>query len=95
LPANADTVRWGYFSKKLKPQVKIESDDFITIGALTHHADDGAERMVKGDPSEWSRKISCRIPSDDERERGVLMPAELGRLVARRELSDTRCKSSP
>src|SRR4030081_1208883 len=49
LPANADTVHWGYFSKKLKPQVEIDSGDFITIGALTHHANDDAERMVKGD----------------------------------------------
>ena len=38
LPANADTVHWGYFSKLLKPQVEIDSGDFITIEALTHHA---------------------------------------------------------
>src|SRR3984957_14310719 len=50
LPANADTVHWGYFSKQLKPQVEIDSGDFITIEALTHHANDDAERMVKGDP---------------------------------------------
>src|SRR5438477_11228381 len=50
LPANADTVHWGYFSKKLKPKVEIDSGDFITIEALTHHANDDAERMVKGDP---------------------------------------------
>src|SRR5438270_1949217 len=50
LPANADTVHWGYFSKKLKPQVEIDSGDFITIESLTHHANDDAERMVKGDP---------------------------------------------
>src|ERR1700693_6371796 len=50
LPANADTVHWGYFSKQLHPQVEIDSGDFITIEALTHHANDDAERMVKGDP---------------------------------------------
>lgn len=50
LPANADTVHWGYFSKTLKPRVEINSGDFITIEALTHHANDDAERMVKGDP---------------------------------------------
>src|SRR5215470_14479027 len=50
LPANADTVHWGYFSKKLKPQVEIDSGDFITIEALTLHANDDAERMIKGDP---------------------------------------------
>ncbi|ARQ01559.1 acetamidase/formamidase family protein [Pseudorhodoplanes sinuspersici] len=50
LPATADTVHWGYFSKKLKPQVEIDSGDFITIETLTHHAADDLERMVKGDP---------------------------------------------
>src|SRR6478735_5835110 len=50
LPANADTVHWGYFSKQLKPQVEIDSGDFITIETLTHHANDDAERMVTGDP---------------------------------------------
>src|SRR5256714_8528622 len=50
LPANADTVHWGYFSKKLKPQVEIDSGDLITIEALTHHANDDAERMAKADP---------------------------------------------
>ena len=49
LPANADTVHWGYFSKLLKPQVEVESGDFVTIETLTHHANDDAERMVKGD----------------------------------------------
>ncbi len=50
LPATADTVHWGYFSKNLKPQVEIDSGDFVTIEALTHHANDDAERMIKGDP---------------------------------------------
>jgi acetamidase/formamidase len=50
LPANADTVHWGYFSKLLKPQVEVESGDLITIETLTHHANDDAERMIMGDP---------------------------------------------
>jgi acetamidase/formamidase len=50
LPANDQTVHWGYFSKLLKPRVEIESGDFVTIEALTHHAGDDTERMVKGDP---------------------------------------------
>jgi acetamidase/formamidase len=50
LPATAETVHWGYFSKLLKPQVEIDSGDYITIEALTHHANDDAELMVKGDP---------------------------------------------
>src|SRR5262245_31833907 len=50
LPASAETVHWGYFSKLLKPQVEIDSGDYVTIETLTHHANDDAERMVKGDP---------------------------------------------
>ena len=50
VPATADTVHWGYFSKLLKPVVEVDSGDYITIEALTHHANDDAERMVKGDP---------------------------------------------
>src|SRR5258705_6869675 len=50
VPANDKTVHWGYFSKLLKPQVEVTSGDFVTIEVLTHHANDDAERMVKGDP---------------------------------------------
>ncbi len=50
LPATAETVHWGYFSKLLKPQVEVESGDLVTIEVLTHHANDDAERMIKGDP---------------------------------------------
>src|SRR5262245_8911002 len=31
LPANADTVHWGYFSKTLAPKVEIDSGDIVTI----------------------------------------------------------------
>ncbi len=50
IPASANTVLWGYFSKSAKPVVEIESGDFVTIETLTHHANDDAERMVRGDP---------------------------------------------
>ncbi len=50
LPATSETVHWGYFSKLLKPQIEVDSGDFVTIETLTHHANDDAERMVKGDP---------------------------------------------
>jgi acetamidase/formamidase len=50
LPATAETVHWGYFSRSLKPQVEIDSGDYVTIETLTHHANDDAERMVTGDP---------------------------------------------
>ncbi|WP_417549363.1 acetamidase/formamidase family protein [Methylophaga sp.] len=50
IPATPETVLWGYFSKSAKPTVEIESGDFVTMETLTHHANDDAERMVKGDP---------------------------------------------
>ena len=50
VPASANTVHWGYFSKNLKPVVEVVSGDFVTIETVTHHANDDAERMVKGDP---------------------------------------------
>jgi hypothetical protein len=61
LPATAETVHWGYFSKLLRPVVEVDSGDFVTIEALTHHANDDAERMVKGDPGAesvyfWSKE---------------------------------------
>lgn len=49
LPATDKTVHWGYFSKSLKPALEMESGDFVTIEALTHHANDDYERMIKGD----------------------------------------------
>lgn len=49
LPANADTVHWGYFSKGRAPQVFAHSGDLVTIETLTHHANDDAARMVEGD----------------------------------------------
>jgi acetamidase/formamidase len=50
VPPTDRTVHWGYFSKNLKPLVEVESGDFVTIETLTHHANDDADRMVKGDP---------------------------------------------
>ena len=50
IPATDKTVHWGYFSRSLKPLVEIDSGDFVTIEALTHHAYDDYDRMIKGDP---------------------------------------------
>ena len=50
VPANSETVHWGYFSKKLKPVVEVGSGDFVTIETVTHHAYDDYERMIQGDP---------------------------------------------
>ena len=59
LPANSDTVHWGYFSKSLKPR-EVDSGDYVTIEALTHHADDDHERMIKGDPGAESVYLGRR-----------------------------------
>src|SRR5262249_55524399 len=48
--ATDKSVHWGYFSKKLTPVVTVNSSDFVTMEAITHHAYDDFERMIKGDP---------------------------------------------
>jgi acetamidase/formamidase len=50
LPATADTVHWGYFSRLLPPVLTVQSGDFVTIETLTHHAYDDHARMIAGDP---------------------------------------------
>jgi acetamidase/formamidase len=59
--ASDQTVHWGYFSRSLKPLVEVTSGDFVTMEALTHHAYDDFERMIKGDPGaesvfHWDRQ---------------------------------------
>ena len=49
VPANNETIHWGYFSKVMKPLLKLDSGDYATIETLTHHSNDDADRMVKGD----------------------------------------------
>ena len=49
LPATPETVHWGFLSKHLKPVARVQSGDYVTIEALTHHAADDSERMIEGD----------------------------------------------
>ena len=49
LPVGASNVHWGFFSRSLKPIVKIASGDTITVETLTQHASDDPERMIVGD----------------------------------------------
>lgn len=49
VPANKETIHWGYFSKVMKPLLKLDSGDYATIETLTHHSNDDADRMIKGD----------------------------------------------
>lgn len=50
LPANAQTVHWGYLSRTLPPALFVEPDATVTIETLTQHAGDDWDRMVAGDP---------------------------------------------
>src|SRR5499427_1599059 len=80
VPANDKTVHWGYFSKLLKPLVEVNSGDFVTIEVLTHHANDDAERMVKGDPGAesvffWDKQRK----GVDRRGAGPMQPTLFGR----------------
>ena len=50
VPATSETVHWGYFSKKLKPVIEVNSGDYVTLETVTHHAYDDYERMIQGDP---------------------------------------------
>ena len=80
IPATDKTVHWGYFSKSLKPLVEVASGDFVTIETLTHHANDDAERMVKGDRGaesvyHWDRQRK----GVDRRGAGPMQPTLFGR----------------
>ena len=80
IPATDTTVHWGYFSKSLKPLVEVNSGDFVTVETLTHHANDDAERMVKGDPGaesvfHWDRQRK----GVDRRGAGPMQPTLFGR----------------
>src|SRR5262250_2912292 len=80
VPANDKTVRWGYFSKLLKPLVEVNSGDFVTIEVLTHHANDDASRMVTGDPGAesvfyWDKQRK----GVDRRGAGPMQPTLFGR----------------
>lgn len=61
IPASKDTVLWGYFSRSAKPVIEIDSGDYVTIETLTHHANDDAERMVRGD---WGAESVFRWDKD-------------------------------
>ena len=45
----------GLFQQVAEAVIEIDSGDYVTIEALTHHANDDAERMIKGDPGQLPR----------------------------------------
>src|SRR5260221_11668341 len=50
VPATAETVHWGYFSRSLKPVLALDSGDFVTIETLNHHAYQHHARLIAGGP---------------------------------------------
>jgi len=61
IPANINTVKWGYYNKDIPPILKINSGDIVTIEVLTHHAGDAYNLMIKGDKNmeeiyEWTNR---------------------------------------
>ena len=80
IPANNETVHWGYFSKGRKPQAVVHSGDFVTLETLTHHANDDADRMVTGDRgAESVFKWSKTAKGVDRRGAGPLDASIYGR----------------
>jgi acetamidase/formamidase/AraC-like DNA-binding protein len=49
LPATAETVHWGFFSRSLPPVLRVDPGDTVTVETLTQHAGDDWQRMVAGD----------------------------------------------
>lgn len=49
LSASPETVHWGYFSKNLSPVMTVNSQDYVTVETITHHAGDDYKRMIAGD----------------------------------------------
>lgn len=78
LPANAETVHWGYFSQTLEPKLVIDSGDTVTVETLTHHANDDAERMVLGDPGAESVFAWSEDAKGVDRRGAGPMDAEVG-----------------
>jgi acetamidase/formamidase len=61
LPANKETVHWGYFDCSLKPALKVKSGDLVRVEAITHHAGDAPDLLM----DERIRQLYKDIPEDD------------------------------
>lgn len=59
LPANSETVHWGYLSRTIPPVLRVNPGETVRVETLTQHAGDDHERMIAGDPGaesvfEWT-----------------------------------------
>jgi len=61
LPANKDTVHWGYFDCSLAPALKVKSGDLVRVEAVTHHAGDAPDLLM----DERIRQLYNDVPEDD------------------------------
>jgi acetamidase/formamidase len=68
LPANKETVHWGYFSASLAPVLKVKSGDLVRVEAVTHHAGDAPDllmddqiRQLYRDVPEWDRNPGVHV----------------------------------
>jgi acetamidase/formamidase/AraC-like DNA-binding protein len=64
LPANSDTVHWGYISRTIPPVLRVNPGETVRIETLTQHGGDDYERMVAGDPGaesvfEWTSETKA------------------------------------
>ena len=46
LPANPDTVYWGYIDRDEAPRLTVRSGDTIQVEAITHHAGDAPDLLM-------------------------------------------------
>ena len=63
LPANKDTVHWGYFDCSLAPALKVKSGDLVRVEAVTHHAGDAPDLLM----DDRIRQLYNDVPEDDRR----------------------------
>jgi acetamidase/formamidase/AraC-like DNA-binding protein len=49
LRATPETIHWGHLNRNLRPVLRVQSGDYVTIETVTHHAADDYERMIAGD----------------------------------------------
>jgi len=66
LPANPDTVYWGYIDRDQPPCLTVDDGDYVSVEAVTHHSGDAPDLMM----DDGVRAIWSAIP-EGERGPGV------------------------
>ncbi|WP_110928589.1 acetamidase/formamidase family protein [Bacillus massiliglaciei] len=57
LPANPQTVHWGYFDQSIAPVLTVKSGDLIHVETITHHAGDAPDLLMDETIEEIYRAI--------------------------------------